>query len=117
MNVIDEATAETMDPKSQLAPCSTKFLPYGEEIKTPIGQFTARAWYKGKECQAGFVVVRGKGECLMSYHTKFIFHFWFAVELVSQADEHDRRFVIFLSSELERVTGTQWSRYKNERIT
>ena len=72
VNVIDEETAETMDPKPQLAPCSTKFFPYGEEIKTPIpiiGQFTARAWYNGKDCQAGFVVVRGKGECLMSYHT------------------------------------------------
>ena len=72
VNVIDEETAAAMDPKPQIAPCSTKYFPYGDEVKTPIpiiGQFTARAWYKGKMCQAGFVVVKGKGECLMSYHT------------------------------------------------
>jgi hypothetical protein len=26
-------------------------------------------WYRDKKCQAGFVVVKGKKECLMSYRT------------------------------------------------
>ena len=32
MNVIDEETVDTMDPKPQLAPLSTKFFPYQDYL-------------------------------------------------------------------------------------
>ena len=61
VNVIDEHTYASLDPKPELSRCSTSFYPYGEGAKTPlaiIGQFTAQAQYKAKTCQAGFIVVR-----------------------------------------------------------
>ena len=66
VNLIDEETFRSLSPKPALAKCNTDYFPYGEGAKTPI---TERVWYKGRECQAGFVVVRGKEECLMSYRT------------------------------------------------
>jgi hypothetical protein len=72
VNLIDEETFRSLSPKPALAKCNTDYFPYGEGVKTPIpiiGQFTERVWYRGRECQAGFVVVRGKEECLMSYRT------------------------------------------------
>jgi transposase InsO family protein len=72
VNVIDEETFSSLCPKPELAKCNTSYYPYGEGVTTPlaiIGQFTGRVWYRDKECQAGFVVVKGKEECLMSYRT------------------------------------------------
>ena len=50
MNIIDEHTYESLDPKPQLSECSTSYFPYGQAIKTPIaimGKFVATIEYDG----------------------------------------------------------------------
>ena len=72
INVIDEATWNQLEPKPKLDTCKTQFFPYGENIATlipVIAQFTTRIQYKNKDCVAGFVVIRGREVCLMSYNT------------------------------------------------
>ncbi len=72
MNVIDEMTFNSLFPKPELAKCNTSHYPYEVGVTTPfaiIDQFTGRVWYRDKKGQAGFVVVKGKEECLMSYRT------------------------------------------------
>ena len=72
INVIDEVTFKSLSPQPKLETCNTRYFPYGEDIAKPIpiiGQFVANMNYKGRSLSAGFVVVKGQEERLMSYRT------------------------------------------------
>ena len=72
INVIDERTYSSLNPKPQLQQCHTKYFPYGEGEKQPIpilGQFSAKMEYRDQQLTAGFLVIKGQGERLMGYKT------------------------------------------------
>ena len=73
INIIDAQTFERLHPKPKLDPCGTKYYPYGDnQGKQPIptlGQFVAKVLYKDTVVNAGFIVVKGNVEQLMSYGT------------------------------------------------
>ena len=85
INIISAQAYNKLHPKPELSPCRTRYYPYGEQEKRPLpikGQFTAKLSYRGKELNAGFIVLEGEAEHLMSYQT--------AIALgIIQMDERD----------------------------
>lgn len=82
LNIIDEVTFTNLRFKPVLRPCSSKVFGYEVEDaassstttkpKKPLpilGQFVAKAAHNGIEVTAGFIVVKGRGEKLLSYRT------------------------------------------------
>ena len=72
INIIDAHTYERLQPRPKLEHCATKYYPYGDQDKRPIptlGQFVAQVLYKDTVVNAGFIVVKGNVEQLMSYGT------------------------------------------------
>ena len=70
INILDEKTFKSLVSKPVLEKCNTRY--YGFTAKEPLtifGQFTARIECKDKSASAGFIVIKGDAECLMSYVT------------------------------------------------
>ena len=69
INVIDEVTHEGLRKRPKLV-CAKKY--YGYTVKTPIeirGQFVADVEFREVKTLAGFIVIRGQEESLLSYRT------------------------------------------------
>ena len=70
INVIDEVTYEGLRNRPRLEVCAKKY--YGYTAKTPLeirGQFVADVEFRGVKTQAGFIVIIGQEESLLSYRT------------------------------------------------
>jgi len=70
INVIDETTWSAIKSKPTLDRCNTRY--YGYTAERPIatmGQFISNITFKEETRRAAFIVVHGKHECLLSYHT------------------------------------------------
>ena len=69
-NVLDEKTFKSLVSKPVLEKCNTRYCGFTAKQPLPIlGQFTARIECKDKSASAGFIVIQGDAECLMSYVT------------------------------------------------
>ena len=70
VNVIDELTYKKLASKPNLEQCNTKY--FGYTANTPLkvmGQFTTMVEFRGRKVRAGFIVIDGKAECLLSFGT------------------------------------------------
>jgi transposase InsO family protein len=80
VNVIDKATLDNLKTRPKLVECHTKFFGYTSDIPLKIlGQFVTDLEFQGKRSKAGFIVIDGQEECLMSYITANqlgIIHMW-----------------------------------------
>ena len=70
INVIDEVTYTTMDPKPTLEKCNTTFYGYKADEPLPIiGQFIAHISHNNPTIKAGFIVIKGQAELLLGHKT------------------------------------------------
>ena len=70
INVINESTYESLASKVTLDLCNTQFFGYASISPLKVtGQFTAAITYKDKSIKAGFIVIKGYEQCLMSHNT------------------------------------------------
>ncbi len=70
INVIDEKTFFSLKHLPMLEKCNTKYFGYTSDAPLQIlGQFKSEVKSRGKTIQAGFIVIKGQAECLMSYTT------------------------------------------------
>lgn len=70
INVIDQWTYEAMSNKPKLERCNSRLYGYRAEEPLPIlGQLMCRVRRGRAEVVAGFVVIKGGADCLLSYRT------------------------------------------------
>ena len=70
INVVDESTFKNLNPALKLDNCNTLYYGYIADVPLPIiGQFTTQIDFSGKITRAGFIVIKGDAECLLSYKT------------------------------------------------
>ena len=70
INVIDEKSFTSLKVRPRLEACNTKYFGYNASTPLPIlGQFTTNVSFNGKQINAGFIVIEGSEECLMSFKT------------------------------------------------
>jgi hypothetical protein len=70
INVIDEVTYNSMNPKPRLDKCQTTFYGYNATKPLPIlGQFIAEVRSSKNTTKAGFIVIEGQAELLLGHKT------------------------------------------------
>ena len=70
VNVIGEVTHAKLFADIPLEPCNKRYFGIAADKPLEIaGQFVARVLFKGRDTMAGFVVIRGTEQPIMSYHT------------------------------------------------
>ena len=70
INVVDERTFNSWSAKPKLDACNTRYFGYNSKSPLPIrGQFTTEIQFKNRKIQAGFIVIEGEAECLISFKT------------------------------------------------
>ena len=68
INVIDEVTYAQLKSKPLLERCKTKYFGVGGvEPISLLGQFTTDLSFNESTVRAGFIVVRGRSQCLLSF--------------------------------------------------
>ena len=68
VNVIDEITYAKFANKAPLEKCNISFYGYSSEKPLPIlGQFVTQVQYKERSATAGFIVIKGNEQNLLSF--------------------------------------------------
>ena len=67
INIIDERAYAQMRPAPELQPCNTRYCAYQQEQPLAVlGQFITHVEFRGRSVEAGFVVIKGEAERLLS---------------------------------------------------